>query len=114
MAGLTLAQAEQHLSEWLSADSAVAKGQAYSLGGRTFHSRRRAGDPRKHPLLAADGEAAGARWWATSIPTARSTPTTPAVMENTSPKALEQRGRPEGPLLQSFSFAPSAVAAFFA
>jgi hypothetical protein len=36
MAGLTLAQAEQHLSEWLSADSAVAKGQAYSLGGRTF------------------------------------------------------------------------------
>lgn len=36
MAGLTLAQAEQHLNEWLSADSAVAKGQAYSLGGRTF------------------------------------------------------------------------------
>jgi hypothetical protein len=36
MAGLTPAQAEQHLSEWLSADSAVAKGQAYSLGGRTF------------------------------------------------------------------------------
>jgi hypothetical protein len=36
MAGLTLSQAEQHLNEWLSADSAVAKGQAYSLGGRTF------------------------------------------------------------------------------
>ncbi len=36
MSGLTLAQAEQHLNEWLSADSAVAKGQAYSLGGRTF------------------------------------------------------------------------------
>jgi hypothetical protein len=36
MAGLTLAQAEQHLNEWLTADSAVAKGQAYSLGGRTF------------------------------------------------------------------------------
>jgi hypothetical protein len=36
MAGLTLTQAEQHLNEWLSADSAVAKGQAYSLGGRTF------------------------------------------------------------------------------
>jgi hypothetical protein len=36
MAGLTLAQVEQHLNEWLSADSAVAKGQAYSLGGRTF------------------------------------------------------------------------------
>ncbi len=36
MAGLTLAQAEQHLNEWLAADSAVAKGQAYSLGGRTF------------------------------------------------------------------------------
>jgi hypothetical protein len=36
MAGLTLGQAEQHLNEWLSADSAVARGQAYSLGGRTF------------------------------------------------------------------------------
>lgn len=36
MPGLTLAQAEQHLNEWLSADSAVAKGQAYSLGGRTL------------------------------------------------------------------------------
>jgi hypothetical protein len=36
MAGLTLSQAEQHLNEWLDADSAVAKGQAYSLGGRTF------------------------------------------------------------------------------
>jgi hypothetical protein len=36
MAGLTLAQAEQHLTEWLSADSAVAKGQAYSLGGRAL------------------------------------------------------------------------------
>ena len=60
MAGLTLAQAEQHLNEWLSADSAVAKGQAYSLGGRTL-TRRCEGDPREHPLLAADGEAARAR-----------------------------------------------------
>ncbi len=36
MAGLTLTQAEQHLNEWLACDSAVAKGQAYSLGGRTL------------------------------------------------------------------------------
>ncbi len=36
MAGLTLAQAEQHLNEWLTADSGVAKGRAYSLGGRTI------------------------------------------------------------------------------
>ncbi len=36
MGGLTLAQAEQHLSEWLTADTAVAKGQAYSIGGRTL------------------------------------------------------------------------------
>ncbi len=36
MAGLTLAQAVQHLNEWPSADSAVARGQAYSLGGRTL------------------------------------------------------------------------------
>jgi hypothetical protein len=36
MVAITLAQAEQHLNEWLAADLAVAKGQAYSIGGRTF------------------------------------------------------------------------------
>lgn len=36
MGGLTLAIAEQHLTEWLAADSAVAKSQAYSIGGRTL------------------------------------------------------------------------------
>lgn len=36
MAGVTLAQAEQHLTDWLSADSAVATGQSYTIGGRTL------------------------------------------------------------------------------
>jgi len=36
MGGVTLAQAEQHLSEWLAADTAVAKGQGYSIGGRSL------------------------------------------------------------------------------
>ena len=36
MAGLTLAQAQQHLSEWLAADTAVSKGQSYSIGARAF------------------------------------------------------------------------------
>lgn len=36
MAGITLAQAEEHLAEWLAADAAVASGQAYSIGGRSL------------------------------------------------------------------------------
>jgi hypothetical protein len=32
---LSLAQAEEHLAAWRAADLAVAKGQAYSVGGRT-------------------------------------------------------------------------------
>ncbi len=36
MPGLTLTEAEQHLSKWLSADSAAAKGQLHSLDGCTF------------------------------------------------------------------------------
>ncbi len=36
MAVFTLAIAEQHLSGWLAADSAVAKGQAYQIGGRAL------------------------------------------------------------------------------
>lgn len=34
MAGITQAQA--HLDEWLAADLAVSKGQAYSIGGRSL------------------------------------------------------------------------------
>jgi len=34
MAGITLAEAETHLAQWLAADSAVAQGQAYSIAGR--------------------------------------------------------------------------------
>jgi len=60
MAGLTLTQADQHLNEWLSADSAVAKGQAYSPGGRTF-TRGNARKPACGGLLAAAREAAIAR-----------------------------------------------------
>lgn len=36
MAGITLAQAEAHLANWLAADDAVAKGQAHSIGGRSY------------------------------------------------------------------------------
>lgn len=36
MAGITLAQAEQHLTDWLAADSTVATGQSYTIGGRTL------------------------------------------------------------------------------
>jgi hypothetical protein len=35
MAGITLAVAEAQLAAWLAADEAVAKGQAYSVGGRS-------------------------------------------------------------------------------
>lgn len=36
MAGITLAQAEAKLAEWLAADTAVASGQAYTIGGRSL------------------------------------------------------------------------------
>lgn len=36
MAGITLAQAEAKLAEWMAADSAVAAGQAYNIGGRSL------------------------------------------------------------------------------
>lgn len=36
MAGITLAQAEAHLSTWLEADTTVATGQAYSMGSRSL------------------------------------------------------------------------------
>jgi hypothetical protein len=35
MAGITLQQAQQHLDSWLAADTAVSKGQAYSVAGRS-------------------------------------------------------------------------------
>jgi len=36
MAGITQSQAQAHLDEWLAADLAVSKGQAYSISGRTL------------------------------------------------------------------------------
>jgi len=36
MAGITLAQAETQLAAWLDADTKVASGQAYSIGGRSL------------------------------------------------------------------------------
>ncbi len=36
MGGVTLVQSEQHLTEWLAADTAVAAGQAYTIGGRSL------------------------------------------------------------------------------
>lgn len=37
MAGITLAQAEAKLSEWMAADTAVSTGnQAYTMAGRSF------------------------------------------------------------------------------
>ena len=36
MAGITTADAQAHLDEWMAADIAVTKGQAYSIGGRTL------------------------------------------------------------------------------
>ena len=35
MAGITLAQAEAKLAEWMAADTAVASGQSYSIDNRT-------------------------------------------------------------------------------
>jgi len=36
MAGITLAQAETQLDLWITADAAVAAGQAYTIGGRSL------------------------------------------------------------------------------
>jgi len=36
MAGITQAQAEAKLAEWLAADTAVASGQSYTISGRTL------------------------------------------------------------------------------
>lgn len=36
MAGITLAQAQAQLDLWLAADTAVAGGQSYSIGGRSL------------------------------------------------------------------------------
>ena len=36
MAGITLANAEAKLAEWLAADTAVSSGQSYSIGGRSL------------------------------------------------------------------------------
>lgn len=36
MAGITLAQAEAQLALWIAADTAVATGQSYTIGGRTL------------------------------------------------------------------------------
>lgn len=36
MAGITLSQAQARLDSWLAADEAVASGQSYSIGGRSF------------------------------------------------------------------------------
>ena len=36
MAGITFAQAEAQLTNWLAASTAVAGGQAYTIGGRSL------------------------------------------------------------------------------
>ena len=36
MAGITLTDAQTHLDEWMAADIAVAKGQSYTIGGRSL------------------------------------------------------------------------------
>jgi hypothetical protein len=36
MAGITLAQAEAKLALWMEADDKVAKGQSYSIAGRSL------------------------------------------------------------------------------
>jgi len=36
MAGITLSQAETQLALWLEAETSVATGQAYSIGGRSL------------------------------------------------------------------------------
>jgi hypothetical protein len=36
MAGITLAEATAKLTEWMNADTAVAQGQSYDIGGRSL------------------------------------------------------------------------------
>jgi hypothetical protein len=36
MAGVTLAEAEAALALWIAADAAVAKGQSYTIGDRSY------------------------------------------------------------------------------
>lgn len=36
MAGITLTQAETQLTSWMAADTAVATGQSYTIGGRSL------------------------------------------------------------------------------
>ena len=36
MAGITLVQAEAHLTQWLEADIALAQGKSYSIAGRSL------------------------------------------------------------------------------
>lgn len=36
MAGITIAQAQAQLALWIAADTAVASGQSYSIGGRSL------------------------------------------------------------------------------
>lgn len=36
MAGITLAQAQAKLTEWMAADTAVSLGQAYDMAGRSL------------------------------------------------------------------------------
>lgn len=36
MAGITLAQAQTQLDLWIAADTAVATGQSYTIGGRSL------------------------------------------------------------------------------
>lgn len=47
MAGITLTQAEAQLAIWLAADTAVASGQAYTIGGRSL-SRANASEIRNN------------------------------------------------------------------
>lgn len=47
MAGITLAQAEAKLAEWMAADTAVAGGQSYMIGGRSL-TRANAAEIRKN------------------------------------------------------------------
>lgn len=47
MAGITLVQAEAKLAEWLAADTAVASGQSYTIGGRQL-SRAQAAEIRNN------------------------------------------------------------------
>lgn len=66
MAGITLEQAETQLALWLEADTALSKGQSYSVGGRSV-SRAETQvkieywDRRVKELTIAGGSTAGGR-----------------------------------------------------